>query len=67
MEKNPQSINRKGQTQMFPCKTDDTESPAEYSTSDICLHVTTSRSIFQPKKITSITLTVRLGALRHKR
>lgn len=56
-QKSLQSINRKGQTQMFPWKTDDTKSLVEYSTSGICLLVTTS-SIFQQKEISSITLTV---------
>lgn len=49
---------QKGQTQMFHWKTDDTKSLAEYSTSGICLLVTTRRSIFQQKNITSIALTV---------
>lgn len=42
---------------MFRCKTDDTKSLVEYSTTGICLLVATSRSIFQQKKIGSITLT----------
>lgn len=59
--KSLQSINRKGQTQMFPCKTDDTKSLVEYPTSGICFPVTTSPSIFQPKEISSITVTVQHG------
>lgn len=43
---------------MFPCKTDDTKSLVEYSATGICLLVATSRSIFQRKKIGSITLTM---------
>lgn len=53
-----QSIKRKGQTQMFPHKTDDTNNLVEYSTSGICHRVTTSGSIIQQKEMSSIMSTV---------
>lgn len=49
-----QSIKRKGQTQMFPHKTDDTNNLVEYSTSGICHRVTTSGSIIQQKEMSCI-------------
>lgn len=57
-QKSLQSINRKGQTQMFRWKTDDTKNLVEYSTSGICLLATTGCSIFQRKKISSVAVTV---------
>lgn len=56
-KKSLQSINRKGQTQMFCWKNDGSESLAEYSTSGICLLATTACSIFQREEISSVALT----------
>lgn len=52
-----QSIKRKGQTQTFPHKTDDTNNLVEYSTSGICHRVTTSGSITQQKEMSCIVST----------